>query len=63
MPAISNEAKNNVSLSNRGLGTDLTVDEATMTVDEAQRSVDFVGEPVTKLSKNDKSLTNESENT
>ena len=42
--------------------TDITVDEATMTVDEALRPVDALGVPVTKASKNNKSLTNMAEN-
>ncbi len=63
MPAITEASKNEKSLTNAGLGTDILVDEVLMTVDEADRPVDFLGKPIIKTSKNEKSLTNASENT
>lgn len=57
---ITNESKNNVSVSNEELKNDQTWDEMTMTLDEASGTWDVPGTPVTKESKNAVSLTNES---
>lgn len=62
MPGISNNSKNDKTLSNADLGADIIVDEATMTIDDAERPVDFLGNPVTKKTKNNKTLTNSNEN-
>jgi len=63
MPSLSNIAKNTKSLSNENDNAeDITVDEATMTVDDATRMVDGLGLPITKITKNIKTLSNEAEN-
>ena len=59
---ITEFAKNNKDLTNISNAGDITVDEATMTVDEADRPVDSLGLPITKISKNNKSLSNIAEN-
>ncbi len=59
---ITEETKNEKSLTNEVM-TDVTWDEATMTWDEAVRPWVALGKPITKTAKNNKSLTNESENT
>ena len=61
MPAISLSAENQKSLSNIPTDNDLTWDEATMTWDEATATWQAPGRPITKSSKNDKSLSNLSE--
>lgn len=57
---ITNEAKNNVSLTNEEMKGTLTWDESTMTWDESTGTWDVPGDPITKESKNSVSLTNES---
>lgn len=59
---ITEASKNEVSLTNISNGADIIVDLATMTVDEAERPVDSLGKPITKATKNEKSLTNSAEN-
>jgi len=61
MPVITEASKNEKSLTNTAV-KDTTVDEATMTVDEADRPVNALGLPISKTAKNEKSLTNASEN-
>jgi|GEM_PF-7104723 len=62
MSSISLETKNEKSLTLEDTDNDLTWDEATMTWDEATSPWQSPGRPITKESKNTKSLANESEN-
>ena len=60
MAALTNEQKNNKTITNEDAGNlDLTWDEATMTWDEAVTTWEAPGTPLTKEAKNNKSLTNE----
>jgi len=63
MPSITPNSINEKSLTNLSSAGDILVDEATMTVNEAEQPVDSVGHPITKLSINEKSLSNLVENT
>ncbi len=63
MPAITEQAVNNKSLTNEDTINDLTWDEATMTWDEATATWNSPGRPITKITKNNKSLSNSAENT
>lgn len=60
MPSLSNASKNEKSLTLEATDNDLTWDEATMTWDEATSTWQAPGRPITKTTKNSKTLTNES---
>ena len=63
MPSITNQSKNEKTLTNDNLDADLTFDETTpITFDESQRPFSDLGKPITNQSKNEKSLTNTAEN-
>lgn len=61
MPSLSNESKNDKSLSNETTDNSLTWDKATNTWADATAPWESPGRPVTKESKNNKTLINDSE--
>lgn len=63
MPSISNGSKNNKTVSNADMNNSATVDDMATPYDDAQLPYDDPGNPLSKQSKNNKSLSNASENT
>jgi hypothetical protein len=58
MASFSNTAKNEKTLTNQNDAGDIIVDKATILVNDALRPVDSLGTPITKIEKNEKTLTN-----